>query len=102
MFLSRNKKTNVYPCKPQFLYIKVGFKGVKLYRYVFVMIRMNNYTAVAAVERFPVHYHSADYILFPLGSLGLLWYIEKWSSAHYTLEGVSSFANVITTYEESQ
>ena len=24
MFLSRNKKTNVYPCKPQFYYIKVG------------------------------------------------------------------------------
>ena len=27
MFLSRNKKNNVYPCKPQFYYIKVGFKG---------------------------------------------------------------------------
>ena len=37
MFLSRNKKNNVYPCKPQFYYIKVGFKGAKLYRYVFVM-----------------------------------------------------------------
>ena len=30
MFLSRNKKHNVYPCKPQFYYIKVGFKGVKI------------------------------------------------------------------------
>ena len=39
MFLSRNKKDNVYPCKPQFYYIKVarahkllevGFKGVKI------------------------------------------------------------------------
>ena len=30
MFLSRNKKINVYPCKPQFYYIKVGFKGVKI------------------------------------------------------------------------
>ena len=30
MFLSRNKKNNVYPCKPQFYYIKVGFKGVKV------------------------------------------------------------------------
>ena len=30
MFLSRNKKTNVYSCKPQFYYIKVGFKGVKI------------------------------------------------------------------------
>ena len=29
MFLSRNKKNNVYPCKPQFYYIKVEFKGVK-------------------------------------------------------------------------
>ena len=30
MFLSRNTKNNVYPCKPQFYYIKVGFKGVKI------------------------------------------------------------------------
>ena len=28
--LSRNKKNNVYPCKPQFYYIKVRFKGVKI------------------------------------------------------------------------
>ena len=30
MFLSRNKNNNVYPCKPQFYYIKVGFKGVNI------------------------------------------------------------------------
>ena len=30
MILSRNKKNNVYPCKPQFYYIKVGYKGVKI------------------------------------------------------------------------
>ena len=30
MFLSRNKKNNVYPCKLRFYYIKVGFKGVKI------------------------------------------------------------------------
>ena len=30
MFLNRNKKNNVYPCKPQFYCIKVGFKGVKI------------------------------------------------------------------------
>ena len=30
MFLSRNKKNNVYPCEPQFYYVKVGFKGVKI------------------------------------------------------------------------
>ena len=27
MFLSRNKKNNIYPCKPQFNYIKMGFQG---------------------------------------------------------------------------
>ena len=30
MFLSRNKKNNVYPCNPNIYYIKVGFKGVKI------------------------------------------------------------------------
>ena len=30
MLFSRNNKNNVYPCKPQFFYIKVGFKGVKM------------------------------------------------------------------------
>ena len=30
MRLSRNKKNNVYPCKPQFYYTEVGFKGVKI------------------------------------------------------------------------
>ena len=27
--LSRNEKNNEYPCKPQFYYIKFGFKGFK-------------------------------------------------------------------------
>ena len=30
MFLGRNKKNNVYPYKPQYYYIKVGFKVVKI------------------------------------------------------------------------
>ena len=30
MILNRNKKNNAYPCKPQFYYIKVRFKGVKI------------------------------------------------------------------------
>ena len=30
MFLSRNNKNNVYPYQPQFYFIKVGFKGVKI------------------------------------------------------------------------
>ena len=29
-FLSRNKKNDVYPCKPKFYHIKVGFKGVNI------------------------------------------------------------------------
>ena len=30
VFLSRNKKNNVYHCKPQFDYIKAGFKVFKI------------------------------------------------------------------------
>ena len=30
IIFSRNKKNNIYPCKPQFYYIKVGFTGVKI------------------------------------------------------------------------
>ena len=37
MFWSKNKKNNVYTCKPHFYYIKWGLSGSKLYRYVFVM-----------------------------------------------------------------
>ena len=35
MFFSRNKKNNVYPSKPQFHCIKVGFKGVKIIKACF-------------------------------------------------------------------
>ena len=31
----RHKKNNVYPCKPQFYCIKVGFKGVKIIKVCF-------------------------------------------------------------------
>ena len=30
LFLNRNKTNNVYSCKPQFYYIKLGFKGVNI------------------------------------------------------------------------
>ena len=30
MFSSRNKKNTVYPCIPEFYYIKVGFKEIKI------------------------------------------------------------------------
>ena len=35
MFLSKSKKTKVYPCKPQFYYIKVGLKGVNIIQVCF-------------------------------------------------------------------
>ena len=37
LFFSKNEKNIVYPCKPQFYFIKVGLKGVKLYWHVFLM-----------------------------------------------------------------
>ena len=40
----RRAKNNIYPCKPQFYYIKVGFKGSELYRRVFVMYDMSEGT----------------------------------------------------------
>ena len=30
IFSGRNKKNDIYPCKPQFYHIKVGLKGVKI------------------------------------------------------------------------
>ena len=54
MFLSKIKKNNVYPCKPQFYCIKVGFKdlrGSKLYRHVFVMSRLTCNLVGNAVPR---------------------------------------------------
>ena len=42
MFLSRNKKNNVYPCKPQFYYKKIGFKGVKTIKACFHDVRVTD------------------------------------------------------------
>ena len=53
MFLTRNKKNNVYPCKPQFYYIKVGFKGSELYRHVSVMawnIKVSNFRTITVPD----------------------------------------------------
>ena len=33
--LSRNKKNNVYPCEPQFYYVTMRFKGVKIIKACF-------------------------------------------------------------------
>ena len=57
---------------------------------------------MAAAERLPIFYHSADYIC-------LLW--DHWAQCGifenevlliYTLEAASSVTNFITAYEESQ
>ena len=55
-----------------------------------------------AVERLPVHHYSADYISFSLRSLGHCGIYENRVLLMYTLKGVSSVANFITAYEESQ
>ena len=39
IFLSRNKKNNVHHCKPEFYYIKVEFKGVKIIWVCFRVVR---------------------------------------------------------------
>ena len=41
MLLCRNfKNNNAYPCKPQFYYIKVGFKGGKNYIDMFFVMKL--------------------------------------------------------------
>ena len=59
MFLSRNKRINVYPCKPQIYCIKVGFKGSNLYRRVLEM--QLSHTEAA---RLTVQYQSTEFIYF--------------------------------------
>ena len=41
MLLSRDKKNNVYPCKPLFYFLKVGFKGVKIIQVSFHDVILN-------------------------------------------------------------
>ena len=52
IFFSINKKNNVYPCKPQFYYIK---RGSKLYRHVFVMLTNENFIQVKIFYRDTTH-----------------------------------------------
>ena len=59
MFLSRNKKNNVYPCKPQFYYIKVRLRG-----YIGMFLWYNADTnadadAVATVIALPVLWYKS-------------------------------------------
>ena len=51
---------------------------------------------------FSVHHYIADYISFPLESLGHCGIFKNGLLLMYMLEGVSSVANFITAYEESE
>ena len=42
MFKSKKYENNVYPCKPQFYYIKVGCKGSTLHGHVCMMKSSEN------------------------------------------------------------
>ena len=65
MFLSRNTKNTLYPCQPQFYYIKVG-KEFKIYRRVFVMVSEDVRMTMALCDR--VH-HGQNYVRGPDGDL---------------------------------
>ena len=54
MCLSRNKKNNVYPCRPQFSYIKVGFMGVKIIKACFRDVNYRTYPYKHTVNHFVV------------------------------------------------
>ena len=57
---------------------------------------------MAVVERLPVLYHSADYISFHWDHWAHYGFFENGVLLMYMLEGVSSVANFIIAYEESQ
>ena len=65
MFYSRNKKNNVYPCKPHFFYIKSGVWGVKITWTCFRDDKTYNKTDVTSkVSDQPVHLPSMVRVLF--------------------------------------
>ena len=52
MFRAEIKKNNVYPCKPQFYYIKVGFMGVKIIYVCFRDGMANSESAMLIIREF--------------------------------------------------
>ena len=72
MFLSRKKKNNVYPCKPLFYSIKVGFKGVKI---IWACFRDVQQQCFAAYElRYPKEVENINYTKVKYG--------ETYSTSH--------------------
>ena len=64
MFWGRNKKNNVYPCKPQFYRIKVGLKGVKII-YMYVCFRDDSSTSILWKAPFLTKVVSIHLLLWP-------------------------------------
>ena len=62
----------------------------------------NQRKQLVEVERLPVQYHSADYISFLWDHLAHCGIFETGFLLMYKQEGVSSVANFITAYKESQ
>ena len=73
MFLTRNMKNNVYPCKPQFYYIKVGFKGVRIiyacFRDELVSLHMHQCSLRSCIR--PYH-RLKQYLIFKVVRVGSL------------------------------
>ena len=63
---------------------------------------LSSFSLFVRVCCLPVLYHSADHILFLWNHLAYCGIFENGVLLMYTLEGVSSVANFITAYEESQ
>ena len=55
MFLRTNKKNNVYHCEPQFYYIKVGFKGIRIYIGMFSWCRAMATWSLVYLHRNKIH-----------------------------------------------
>ena len=65
MFLRNDNRNDVYPCKPQFYCLKVGFKGVKI---ILACFRDDVETVVVVrifyATRHPRHIEAAAIVMF--------------------------------------
>ena len=68
MFLSRNKKNYVYPCKPQLYYIKVGFKGsnyIGMFSWCNTMFQWcSNQIWITFLSKLRTHLHSNTHVTY--------------------------------------
>ena len=82
MILSRNKKNNVYPCKPQFFY-KRGFKGVKIIYCIRPYYRTCSYKRTVKQFSNLKEYNQCTFIYFFIKTL--LWILtSRGNSNEYT------------------